>query len=91
MASGEKARDLVGSGRLDIAAELKSVYFIENAHSGLLKSRDVVVGCPMSVYDCCKYSGPYRKRTSIWTDSGRILLRGPCKYDCPHKAPNRIS
>jgi hypothetical protein len=80
-------RDLIGSDKLvqkvlDIAADLNSAYFIENPHSGLLKTRAVIAGCPMLTLDYCKYNALYRKRTSIWTNSGWSAARALCKYDC---------
>ena len=80
-------RDLVGSDKLvqkvlEIAADLNCVYFIENPHSGLLKTRAVVTGCPMEILDYCKYDALCRKRTSIWTNSGWSPMRALCKYDC---------
>ncbi len=69
---------------LDIADELACYYLMKNPHSGLLKSRAVVANCPhMRVLDYCKYGSPYRKRTSIWTNSSWVPLRSMCKYDCP--------
>ena len=47
---------------------------MENPHSGLLKTRDVVQGVSMRVIDYCQYAdddwpGRYRKRTAIWTNT----------------------
>ena len=82
-------RDLVGSDAL-VRKVLELVYhymhvdfFMENPHSGLLKSREVVAGIPMQIVDYCKYGKPYRKRTSIWTDSGWVPQRPLCTHDCP--------
>ena len=80
------ARDLVGSDKLvqkvlDVATDLNSTYFIENPHSGLLKTRTVVADCPMQILDYCKYNALYRERTSVWTDSGWSPMRALCKYD----------
>ena len=69
---------------LDLADELFCYYLMENPNSGLLKTRAVVAQCPhMRVLDYCKYGGPYRKRTSIWTNSTWQPSRPLCKYDCP--------
>jgi hypothetical protein len=81
------ARDLVGSDKLvqkvlDLAVDLNATYLIENPHSGLLKTRAVVADCPMEILDYCKYDALYRKRTSIWTNSGWSPARALCKYDC---------
>ena len=57
-------------------------WFMENPHSGLLKTRDVVAGIPMRVVDYCKYGKPYRKRTSIWTNTGWQPKRPLCAHDC---------
>jgi len=92
-------RDLVGSDALvqhalDLAAQLLCPYFLENPHSGLLKSRDVVAGLPMRVVDYCKYadaSFPHkaRKRTAIWTDTTWEPSRPLCKKDCGYCEGNR--
>ena len=58
-------------------------WFMENPESGLLKSREVVAGLPMRVVDYCKYGKPYRKRTSIWTNTGWEPQRPLCRQDCP--------
>jgi hypothetical protein len=81
------ARDLVGSDKLvqkvlDLAVDLNATYLIENPHSGLLKTRAVVADCPMEILDYCKYDALYRKRTSIWTNTGWSPARALCKYDC---------
>jgi hypothetical protein len=81
-------RDLVGSDAmvqkvLDLADELFCYYLMENPNSGLLKTRAVVANCPMRVLDYCKYGAPYRKRTSIWTNSTWEPSRPLCKHDCP--------
>ena len=57
-------------------------WFMENPESGLLKSREVVAGLPMRVVDYCKYGKPYRKRTSIWTNTGWEPQRPLCRHDC---------
>ena len=57
-------------------------WFIENPESGLLKTREVVAGLPMRVVDYCKYGKPYRKRTSIWTNTGWRPQQPLCKHDC---------
>ena len=82
-------RDLVGSDALvakvlDLADELACYYLMENPNSGLLKTRAVVAQCPhMRVLDYCKYGSPYRKRTSIWTNSTWEPSRPLCRHDCP--------
>ena len=58
-------------------------WFMENPHSGLLKSREVVAGLPTRIVDYCRYGKPYRKRTSIWTNAGWVPQRPPRKHDCP--------
>ena len=58
-------------------------WFIENPHSGLMKTRDIVAGLPMRVLDYCKYGKAYRKRTSIWTNTGWVPQRPLRKHDCP--------
>ena len=51
-------RDLEGSDKLvqkvlDLANHFNILFFLENPHSGLLKTRDVVQGVPMRVIDYC--------------------------------------
>ncbi len=80
-------RDLVGSDAmvqkvLDLADSLFCYYIMENPHSGLLKSREVVEGIPMRVLDYCRYGTAYRKRTSIWTNSDFMPGRPLCHQDC---------
>ena len=83
-------RDLEGSDAivqkvLDIILHYRGAtcWFMENPHSGLLKEREVVARLPMRVVDYCKYGMPYRKRTSIWTNSFWEPARPLCKHDCP--------
>jgi len=45
-----------------------TTFFIENPHSGLLKSRPFMTGIPYYTVDYCQYGMPYRKRTAIWTN-----------------------
>ena len=81
-------RDLEGSDKLvqrvlDLARIFDVPFFMENPHSGLLKTRDVVQGVPMRVIDYCQYAdddwpGRYRKRTSIWTNTGWYPARPLC-------------
>jgi hypothetical protein len=80
-------RDLVGADAivrkvLDLADSLFCYYLIENPHSGLLKTRDVMLGIPMQVLDYCRYGAPYRKRTSIWTNTDFVPARPLCEKDC---------
>ena len=56
---------------------------MENPHSGLMKSREVVAGLPMRVVDYCRHGKPYRKRTSMWTNTGWVPHRPLCVHDCP--------
>ena len=81
-------RDLEGSDKLvqrvlDLARIFDVPFFMENPHSGLLKTRDVVQGVPMRVIDYCQYAdddwpGRYRKRTSTWTNTGWYPARPLC-------------
>ena len=81
-------RDLEGSDKLvqkvlDLTNHFDVPLFMENPHSGLLKTRDVVQGVPMRVIDYCQYAdddwpGRYRKRTSIWTNTGWYPARPLC-------------
>ena len=88
-------RDLEGSDAL-VRKVLELVdhymhidFFMENPHSGLLRYREVVAGIPMQVVDYCKYGKPYRKRTSIWTNSGWVPQRPLCRHDCPAASGKR--
>ena len=57
--------------------------FIENPHSGKLKSRGILDHLSMRVVDYCKYGKPFRKRTSIWTTNTDWTPSRPlCRYDC---------
>ena len=92
-------RDLDGSDLLvqkviDLADQLWCYYFMENPHSGLLKSRNVVQGIPMCVVDYCMYAGgdfPHkaRKRTSVWTNTSWTPERRLCSKDCGHCVDGR--
>lgn len=56
-------------------------WFMENPHSGNLKSRKVVEGLHFVDGDYCKYGYPYRKRTRFWTNRvGTVLQK--CKHNC---------
>ncbi len=55
---------------------------MENPHSGPLSGRDVVNGLLMGVVDYCKHGKPYRKRTSIWTNTGWQTKCPLCARDC---------
>ena len=68
---------------LDLARFFDVLFFIENPHSGLLKSRDVVAGVSMRIVDYCQYAddnwpGRYRKRTAIWTNTDWYPVRPLC-------------
>ena len=99
-------RDLEGSDKLvrhvlDLAAQLLCPYFIENPHSGLLKTRDVVAGIPYRVVDYCMYADdafPHkaRKRTAVWTEPSRPRCRKNCNWcvdkrhvDAAQRGPSR--
>jgi len=59
-------------------------FMIENPHSGLLKTRDVIQGIPMLVVDYCQYGTAYRKRTALWTNTAWTAARPLCdKKTCP--------
>ena len=52
---------------LDIVAYFKpTVWWLENPHTGLLKTRPMMAGLPMQIVDYCMYGSPYRKRTALW-------------------------
>ena len=80
-------RDVEGSDALvhkvlELVSHYGADFLMENPHSGLLKSRAVVAGIPMQIVDYCRYGKPYRKRTSIWTNSGWVPQRPLCRHDC---------
>ena len=74
---------------LDIAAELGVPFILENPHSGKLKSRAVVAGIPMRVVDYCMYGTPYRKRTSLWTNTEFVPARPLCNHTCASSVGRR--
>mgnify|MGYP000110653529 FL=1 len=88
-------RDLEGSDALvrKVLSIIKHFeepdYFIENPHSGLMKTREVISGIPMCIVDYCKYGKPYRKRTSIWTNTSWEPSRPLCKHDCAASEGNK--
>jgi hypothetical protein len=56
---------------LDIVAYFKpTVWWLENPHTGLLKTRPMMAGLPMQIVDYCMYGSPYRKRTALWGSAG---------------------
>ena len=81
-------RDLEGSDKLvqkvlDLVKYVDVPFFMENPHSGLLKTRGVVQGVPMRVIDYCQYAdddwrGRCRKRTAIWTNTHWYPARALC-------------
>ena len=81
-------RDLEGADRLvrrcrDIISYFQpQAGFIENPHSGLLKSRDVVSDLPYVVVDSCQYGWPYRKCTIIFTNATGQRWTRLCEHDC---------
>jgi hypothetical protein len=77
-----KAADMLVQKCLDLAAELGAPFIMENPYTGKLKSRAVVAGIPMRVVDYCKYGTPYRKRTSLWTNTAFEPSQPLCAYDC---------
>jgi hypothetical protein len=87
-------RDLEGSDELvrkvlelslelGVGADKPCPFFMENPHTGLLKTRDVVKGIPYQTVDYCKYGKPYRKRTAIWSNTSWKPSEALCKRDCP--------
>ena len=81
-------RDLEGSDKLvrrcrDIISHFRpQAWFIENPHSGLLKTRDVVSDLPYVVVDYCMFGGCYRKRTIIFTNATDQHWTRLCAHDC---------
>jgi len=92
-------RDLTGSDRLvqhtlELAEMLMCPFFIENPHSGLLKTRDVLAHVPYRVVDYCKYADDSfthkaRKRTAIWTNTSWQPSRPLCRKDCGYCVDGR--
>ena len=91
-------RDLEGSDKLvqkvlDLAEFFQCPFYMENPHSGLLKSREVVRDVPMRIIDYCSYAddaflGRYRKRTSIWTNTSWYPSRPLCIPSTCHFCTN---
>ncbi len=80
-------RDLEGSDALvqrtlALVEHYQAPFMMENPHSGLLKTRAVVAGIPMRVLDYCRWGTPYRKRTSIWTNTSWSPSKTLCNFDC---------
>ena len=72
--TAKRPRDLIGADRLvrkalELIAELQpKCWFLENPYTGLLKSRPLMQGLPLTVVDYCRYGCRYKKRTAIWTN-----------------------
>ena len=77
-----EAADRLVQKCLDLAAELRAPFVLENPWTGKLKSRAVVSGIPMRVVDYCMYGAPYRKRTALWTNTEFTPARPLCSYNC---------
>ena len=77
-----EAADRLVQKCLDLAAELRAPFVLENPWTGKLKSRAVVSGIPMRVVDYCMYGAPYRKRTALWTSTEFEPSRPLCSYTC---------
>ena len=77
-----EAADRLVQKCLDLAAELRAPFVLENPWTGKLKSRAVVSGIPVRVVDYCMYGAPYRKRTALWTNTEFEPARGLCAYTC---------
>ena len=59
------------------------LFMFENPHSGLLKTRAMVLGIPFHVVDYCQYSGfKYRKRTALWSNITTFKPRRCDKNTC---------
>lgn len=79
----EAADELVRAA-LRIVEALDVPFFLENPHSGLLKSRPFMQELlPPKVVDYCMFGHPYRKRTAIWTNTSWEPSRPLCRHDCP--------
>ena len=88
-------RDVLGADQLvrrcrDIISHFRPhAWCIENPHSGLLKSRDVVSDLPSVVVDYCMYGWPYRKRTVIFTNATGQRWTVLCNHGCEASDGNR--
>ena len=86
----KRPRDLEGADRLvakalELIAELQPRYwFLENPHTGLLKSRPLMQGLPITVVDYCRYGSRYKKRTAIWTNRPLEGLTCGPSHRCEH-------
>lgn len=57
------------------------VWWIENPHSGLLKTRPLMWGLPYHKVSYCMYGSPYRKHTALWTNVTEFDAR-VCNKEC---------
>ena len=88
-------RDLLSADRLvrralDIVEYFGCHWAMENPQSGLLKTRDIVMGLPFFDTSYCRYGYGYRKTTRIWSNLA-LCLRTPCstRDPCPAMVGNR--
>jgi len=77
-----EAADRLVQKCLDLAAELRAPFIMENPWTGKLKNRPVVQGIPMRTVDYCMYGAAYRKRTALWTNTDFEPARPLCTYNC---------
>ena len=87
--------DSLVQAALRIQAACGCPMLLENPHSGLLKTRDVLRGIPYATVDYCMYSDERcahaaRKRTAIWMVGCTFRPARPlCSKDCGHCVGNR--
>ena len=82
-----EAADRLVQKCLDLAAELRAPFIMENPWTGKLKNRPVVQGIPMRTVDYCMYGAAYRKRTALWTNTAFTPARPLCCYNCGSSDP----
>ncbi len=83
----KKPRDLAGADALVqraleiIKYFLPFVWYLENAASGLLKTRRVIHGIPSVTVSYCRYGASYQKN-QIWGTVLHHKWRPKCRFDC---------
>lgn len=82
--------DLIVNRTLEIISYFNPrLWFLENPQTGLLKSRDFMMGLPYYDIDYCMYSDwGYRKRTRIWTNK-KDFIGKLCNKECGNMIDNK--
>ena len=87
--------DAIVERTLDIIAYFSpSAWWIENPLSGLLKTREFMLGLPYIDVSYCRYDYPYRKDTRIWSNvpyDNPLRCKGICNSICNGKHIGLVS